>query len=323
MPDAVCVPDPDLGERLCAAVPGVEVVVWDGHEEPPDGLDRVSVVVPPYPSASWTAAQFARLPAVAVLQVLSAGYEVWLPIAPPGVTICNGRGVHGSSTAELAVTGLLMHWHAMPALADQQRAQRWEPVQAETAWGRRVVVVGAGDIGSTVAAALQLFGARTTLCGRTARDGVAPVTDLAELCAGADALVLAVPLDDSTRGLVDAALLARLADGAVVVNVARGPVVDTAALLAELQSGRLRAVLDVTDPEPLPAGHPLWSAPGLVLTPHVGGGAVGWRDRAGQLVADQARRWLEGRQLDNVVRPGTATTPGTPTPGTPTRRGAR
>jgi phosphoglycerate dehydrogenase-like enzyme len=311
----VCVPDAGFADRLRAAAPEAEVVVWDGHAEPPPELDRVSVVVPPYPKAGWTAEQFTRLPAAAVLQVLSAGTEAWLPLAPPGLTICNGRGVHGSSTAELAVTGLLSHWHALPALAEQQRAHRWEPVQAETAWGRHVVVVGAGDIARTVAAALQVFGARTTLCGRTARDGVAAVADLPELCATADALVLAVPLDDATRGLVDAALLARLPDSAVVVNVARGPIVDTAALLAELVSGRLRAVLDVTDPEPLPADHPLWAAPGLVLTPHVGGGAVGWRDRAGQLVADQVRRWLDGRPLENVVRPGTATTTDAPTAG--------
>ena len=302
----VCVPDGDLADRLRAAVPEADVVVWNGHADPPEGLDRVSVVVPPYPEAGWTAEQFTRLPAATVLQVLSAGTEAWLAIAPPGLTVCNGRGVHGSSTAELAVTGLLSHWHALPVLAEQQRAHRWAPVQAETAWGRHVVVVGAGDIARTVAAALQVFGARTTLCGRTARDGVAAVADLPQLCATADALVLAVPLDEATRGLVDAALLARLPDAAVVVNVARGPVVDTAALLAELVAGRLRAVLDVTDPEPLPADHPLWAAPGLVLTPHVGGGAAGWRERAGRLVADQVRRELDGRPLDNVVRPGDA-----------------
>jgi phosphoglycerate dehydrogenase-like enzyme len=313
----VCVPDEDFGAALRADVPGVEVLVWDGHDTPPDGLDRVDVVVPPYPSARWTDAQFARLPHLRVLQVLSAGSEAWLPLAPPGVTVCNGRGVHGSSTAEVAVAGLLAQWHRLPELADQQRRGVWQPLQGTSADGRRVVVLGAGDIGATVAAALRVFGAEVTLCGRSARPGVAPAADLPALCADADALVVAVPLTEETRGLVDAALLARLPDGAVVVNVARGPIVDTAALTAELMSGRLRAVLDVTDPEPLPAGHPLWQAPGLVLTPHVGGGTVGWRDRARRLVAGQVRAVHDGGSLANVVRRAGAPDPVPPPGGTP------
>lgn len=300
----VCVPDAGFGEGLRAAVPGIEVIVWDGHRVAPDGVGRAQFVVPPYPSTPWSDHQLARLRAITVCQVLSAGYEPWLPLLPAQVTLCNGRGIHGASTAELAITGLLMHWHHLPALAENQRRHGWQPVQGETVMGKRVLVLGAGDIGMHTATVLRALGAEVTLAGRRPRPGVAPVTELPQLCGAHDALVIAVPLSEQTRGLVDGGLLARLPDGAVVVNVARGPVVDTAALLRELSSGRLRAVLDVTDPEPLPPDHPLWDAPGLIITPHVGGGTVGWRDRAQRLINDQVLRFVTGDPLQNVVRPG-------------------
>jgi phosphoglycerate dehydrogenase-like enzyme len=234
---------------------------------------------------------------------MSAGFEGWLPVTPAGVTICNGRGVHGASTAELAVTGLLMHWHDMPVLLEQQRAHRWQATTRDSARDKDVLVLGAGDIAGKVAEVLATLGARTTLVGRKQRDGVRSVDDLPQLCAGRDALVVAVPLTEQTRGLVDAALLARLPDRAVVVNIARGPIVVTDDLVRELSARRLRAVLDVTDPEPLPAGHALWDMPDLILTPHVGGGAAGWLELAQRLVIEQVRRYLSGEPLDNVVRP--------------------
>lgn len=306
----VCVPDEPFGRVLAEALPKVDVVVWDGDGPPPQTLASVEFLVPPYATSSWTSEQLAHFTGVRAIQLMSAGYEAWLPIlpaAPADVVLCNGRGVHGSSTAELAITGLLMHWHDMPVLLDQQREHRWLAHDRDTARDKSVLVLGAGDIGAKVADVLSVLGARTTLVGRHARPGVHAVDELPDLCEGQDALVVAIPLTEQTRGLVNAALLARLPDRAIVVNVARGPIVVTDALVQELATRRLRAVLDVTDPEPLPADHPLWNMPDLILTPHVGGGAAGWRELAERLVVEQVRRFVAGEPLENIVRqPGSA-----------------
>jgi phosphoglycerate dehydrogenase-like enzyme len=167
-----------------------------------------------------------------------------------------------------------------------------------------VLLVGAGDIGERIKAAVEAFGADTALVARTAREGVQPITGLAALLPDSHVVVIAVPHTPETHRLVDAAFLAAMPDGALLVNIARGGIVDTDALLAELMSGRLRAFLDVTDPEPLPAEHPLWSAPNLLLTPHVGGGTRGWEDRAYRLVREQVLRLRDGEPLENQVTAG-------------------
>jgi phosphoglycerate dehydrogenase-like enzyme len=159
-----------------------------------------------------------------------------------------------------------------------------------------VVILGYGSIGRAVGERLRSFGVRLETV-RTANLG-----DLPRLAAEADVLVVLTPLTTETRGLVDAALLGRMRDGALVVNAARGGVVDTDALLAELASGRLRAALDVTDPEPLPPEHPLWTAPGTLLTPHVAGNSPHAIERAASLIADQIRRYMAGEPLVNRLR---------------------
>jgi phosphoglycerate dehydrogenase-like enzyme len=167
-----------------------------------------------------------------------------------------------------------------------------------------VLVLGAGDIARHVAAALRVFDADVTLVGRTQREDVRTLAELPQLLPSAHAVVIAVPLTEQTSGLVDAGFLAALPDGAMVVNVARGRIVDTDALLAELERGRLSAFLDVTEPEPLPPGHPLWHAPNVLITPHVGGGTTGWRRRGYRLVREQLRRFAAGEPLLNTVTEG-------------------
>jgi phosphoglycerate dehydrogenase-like enzyme len=299
----ICLPDELSRHWLTDSASADTVLVWDGVGAPPAGIEQVEFLVPPYRGGAWSTAVLAQLPALRLIQLLTAGTDPWIEVTPAGVLLCRGGGLHGSSTAELAVTGLLMHWLSMPILFSQQTAHRWQRVGRETSTGKRVLIVGAGDIGSHVARVLRALGCVVSLVGRTARDGVLPAADLLGLVPDHDALVVSTPLTAQTIGLVDAELLALLPDRAVVVNVARGPIVVTADLLAELRSARLRAVLDVTDPEPLPPGHPLWSAPGLILTPHVGGGAIGWMDRAGALVRDQLRRFQQGEPLTNLVGP--------------------
>lgn len=297
----ISLPTPDAPEHVGELPPDVEVVIWDGTGQPPPGAERVEFFVARYDAPPPPADALTRLPALRVVQLSSAGYEAWEPLLPEGVRLCNGRGVHGASTAELAVAGLLATLRELPAFLDAQRAHDWRDAQTEGVTGKRVVVVGAGDIGRRVADALRPFDAEITMVARTARDGVLGIDELGGLLPRTDVLVLALPASSDTERMVDAEFLAALPDGAVLVNVARGRIVDTDALLAELTSRRLRAFLDVTDPEPLPAQHPLWDAPNLLLTPHVGGGTHGWQQRAYRLVREQIQRYARGEPLANVV----------------------
>lgn len=238
---------------------------------------------------------------VEVLQTLSAGVEAWLGTLPESVSLVNARGAHGGSTAEWAVTVLLALRRGIPGFVRQQDRGEWHDVGSPGLPGAHVVVVGAGDLGEQTRVRLDGFGCTVTLVARTARDGVRGIDELPDLLPDADAVVLVVPLTDDTRGLVDAAFLARMKDGAALLNAARGPVVDTDALLAELQAGRLVAGLDVTDPEPLPAEHPLWQAPGLLLTPHVGGNTTGYEERAWGVARNQLLMLARGERPSNTV----------------------
>jgi phosphoglycerate dehydrogenase-like enzyme len=300
----VSLPEADAVELVAPLPDDVEVVIWDGLSDRPAGADSIELFVGRYNAGPPAAEVLAGLPSLRVVQLLSAGVEPWLPVVPDGVQLCNGRGIHGASTAELAVAGMLAVLRELPAFLDAQRAGRWEKHDADGLDGRRVLVLGAGDIGSRVAAAVEALDAEVTLVARHRRDGVRALDEVPGLLPETDVVVIALPNTPQTEGLVDAAFLGRLPDGALLVNVARGPIVDTDALLAELQSRRLRAFLDVTDPEPLPDAHPLWQAPNLLLTPHVGGGTRGWRPRAYRLVREQIERLVAGDELVNQVTAG-------------------
>jgi phosphoglycerate dehydrogenase-like enzyme len=217
--------------------------------------------------------------------------------------LCNAQGVHDASTAELAVGMMIGAQRRFAALVRAQDRQDWDMRESLALADQRVLVIGAGSIAHALEARLRPFEVDVTLVGRTARDGIASTDDLPRLLPDADIVCLLLPLTDQTRGLVDAEFLARMRDGALLVNVARGRIVVTDALLAELTSGRLRAALDVTDPEPLPPGHPLWSAPNLFITPHVGGASSAMWPRAYRLVSEQLRRYVTHEPLLNVVSP--------------------
>ena len=298
-----------LAERLSPAQlgDGVEVVAWEGRLPVPPEAARAEVWVPPYAgglSADEVTAAVADLPHLRVVQLLSAGVEPWPGLLPAGVTLCAGRGIHGASTAELAVALVLTLVRDLPRYAAQQSGRTWRPHRTTSVAGRRVLVLGAGDIGSRVAEALSALDADVVLVARRSREGVRTLADLPELLPSVAVVVVAVPRTPETDGLVDTEFLRALPDGAVVVNVARGAVVDTAALTAEVAAGRIRAGLDVTDPEPLPEEHPLWGLVGAVITPHVGGGATGWVERAEELVVDQVARLRRGEALRHVVADG-------------------
>jgi phosphoglycerate dehydrogenase-like enzyme len=299
-PTQVCLPD-ERARELVGEVSGVRVVVWDGSLPVSPEVAATEFLVGRYPGGPLSAEQLSHLPHLRVIQLMSAGADSWLPVVPPGVVLCSGRGVHGLSTAELAVGLVLSIVRELPRYLLQQAEELWQPGPRESLSDKRVLVVGAGDIGGHVGEVFTALGAFVTLMGRSARAGVIGLDQLGDVLPDQDVVVLAVPLTAQTTGLVDQEFLALLKDGAILVNVGRGATVVTAALVAELATGRLRAGLDVTDPEPLPPGHPLWHSPGLVLTPHMGGGTRGWDVRGYRLVRTQLERLTSGQPLLNVV----------------------
>ena len=273
----------------------------DATEQWPDSYVDCEFYVPSYRFSRRVVTVIPSMPKLKVVQTLTAGVEHVMPHVPDGVTVCNAAGVHDAATSELAV-GLMIG--AQRRFADLVRAQDehvWDQQMAGAVADRNVLVIGAGNIGRAIERRLAGFECEITLVGRTAREGVRGMSELPALLPQADVVVLILPLTDETHGLVDRAFLAVMKDGALLVNVARGAIVVTDDLLAEVSTGRLRAALDVTDPEPLPADHPLWEAPGVVLTPHVGGASDAMWPRSYRLVAEQLRRLAQGEPLLNVV----------------------
>ncbi|MEV0156425.1 2-hydroxyacid dehydrogenase [Micromonospora sp. NPDC050686] len=300
----------EAGRELLGEVPAdVTVEVAADLERLPSDPAGVRFWVPPFLSSGDVTGLLRRLPDLRVVQLLTAGADVWAGRVGPGVTLCDGRGVHDSATAEWVVTAILSQLRGFPALARAQARREWayaEVTPTDELAGKRVLIVGAGSIGRAVRDRLAPFEVDFTLVARTARpnEGVHPVDELPRLLPEADVVVVLVPLTDRTRGLVDEKFLAAMPDGALLVNAARGPVARTSALVAELSTGRLRAALDVTDPEPLPADHPLWELPNVLLTPHVAGSVRGLLPRAYRLVGAQLGRFVAGEPLDNVVVDG-------------------
>jgi len=299
----VLVPSGALAAAVEAVSPRVRAHRVDPADGPPSGDAALARIWVPRPGGATLPdeAFFAALPGLRLVQLPSAGAERFAGRLPEGVVLCNARGVHTPSTAEWAVTAVLAAQRGIPFFVREHDAGRWSPATHRSLVGARVLVVGAGDIGRAVGRMLAGFDVELTYVARTARDGVRGTADLPELLPHADVVILVVPSTPETAGMVDAAFLAAMPDGALLVNAARGVLVDTDALVAELSAGRLRAALDVTDPEPLPPEHPLWSAPGLLLTPHVGGSVPGTDARVAAAIADQVRRVVAGQPPVNVV----------------------
>jgi phosphoglycerate dehydrogenase-like enzyme len=300
----VWLPEHDAVSLMGGLPAGLVADVWTGGEQLPDSADEVEVVVLPFGVPSARMPVLAKLPRLRLIQLMSAGAENIIPFVPSGVTLCNARGAHDPAVAEWITAVILAQVRQLPRFLAAQQAGTWDPVRSESLAGKTVLIVGYGSIGEAVERRLAPFGVTIERIARRPRPGVPRVISmdgLPEVLPRADIVILLVPVTPATTGLVDAHFLARLHDGALLVNAARGSIVDTAALLAELSSGRLRAALDVTDPEPLPEGHPLWSAPGLLLTPHVAGAMTTTMSQVMALVKDQLARYAAGEPLRHVV----------------------
>ncbi|MET7283052.1 2-hydroxyacid dehydrogenase [Kribbella sp. NPDC005582] len=269
-----------------------------------DGPEGAEFFVPGYMVGVDLPAAFAAMPELKVVQLQTAGYEAVLPHLPEGVTLCNARGVHDASTAELTVGLILASYRRLPRAVRNQELGVWPTDYVEmddSLADRTVLIVGYGSIGEALERRLAGFECEVIRVARRPREGVHPTTELPDLLPRADVVVLLTPATDETRGMVDAKFLAQLKDGALLVNVARGVIVDTGALVAELGTGRISAALDVTDPEPLPSGHPLWSAPNVLINPHRGGASTAFEPRVARLVRAQLERFAQGEALVNVV----------------------
>ena len=266
------------------------------------GMRGLGLLVPPYMGPAEELSIMATLPDLDVLQLLTAGFEHALADAPAHITVCNAAGVHDASTAELALGLILASQRGIDHFARAMPDGRWEHQRFASLADRSVLVIGAGGLGQAIERRLLACEASVTMMARSARPGVRAISELDTVLAQMDIVILAVPLTPQTHHLVDAGFLRHMVRGALIVNMARGPVVDTEALTEAVRHGAVRAALDVTDPEPLPADHPLWRLPGVLISPHVGGNSSAFVPRAIALVEDQIRRWIDGEPLRNVVR---------------------
>jgi phosphoglycerate dehydrogenase-like enzyme len=287
--------EPALEAVRARAPENVEVLLADDTVD----LETVDFLVP----GSVSPELLGRMPALtrlAVVQVLSAGTDWVEPYVPAQATLCSARGARDAPVAEWVLGALL---GVTSQLLECARLQTWTKRGIVDLGEWQVLIVGMGSIGRRIQQYLAPLGTEVVGVASRARDDLHGIDELPELLPAADAVVVLTPLSDATRGLIGAGELAAMRDGAVLVNAARGPVVDTDALVDEVTTGRLRAVLDVTDPEPLPDGHPLWSASGvLAITPHVAGDSPAGNARAAELAGAQLARWCAGEELLNVVR---------------------
>ena len=297
----VSVPDQKMQDALEES-DGVELVLWDLTGPAPDG--RLDLLVPPYMGKPEVLAALDGVD-VGLVQSQSIGYDGVASVLPPGCVFANAAGVHETSTAELAVGMMIASQRGIPDFVRNQASGAWDNSQRPSLADRRVLLVGYGGVGKAIEARLLPFETHITRMASREREDAAGtifgIDSLYEQLPLHDIVVVSVPLSEDTRQLVDRKFLAAMPDGGLLVNVARGPVADTDALLAETSSGRLRAALDVTDPEPLPADHPLWTTPGVLITPHVGGASSAMFPRMVKLVKKQIGLLLDGKEPANVV----------------------
>ncbi len=288
-------------EAVAPLPPGVELHLVPRKGPLPAEFYEAEFLIPPYGSRRVLEA-LPKLEKLRVIQANSSGVEWLLPHVPAGITVCNAKGTRDVvvsewvTTAILAMTKDLAHWQR------QQEAGAWKPALLNELAGSQVLIVGYGSIGRAVEDRLAPFGVSVERIARRTRPGVFGVDRLAERLPLADVVVLLLPSTPATNGIFDRATLERMKPGALLVNAGRGTVVDTEALVDAVSEGRIRAALDVTDPEPLPADHPLWRLPGAFLTPHLAGDSEASERRVYELIGAQVRRYVRGEPLANVVR---------------------
>ncbi|MFC4224083.1 2-hydroxyacid dehydrogenase [Lysinibacter cavernae] len=298
----VSVPGKTLLNLVSPAPEGVEYVLWDLDSPAP--ASHIDIVVPPYMGATPKLKALDGI-TTQLVQSQSIGYDGVSDVLSAGHRFANASSVHEASTAELTLALILALQRGIPDFVHAQAAGKWAPQRLKSLADSRVLIVGYGGVGKAIEDRLIPFEVTIDRLARTARDTehgpVHAMTELHNFIGTADIVILAMPLTPQSEGLVDDAFLSSMAEGAMLVNIARGPVVNTDALVEHLGRGRLRAALDVTDPEPLPEGHPLWSSPNLLISPHVGGASSAMMPRMAALLRRQIDHLLKGEEPENVV----------------------
>ncbi|CAH0190955.1 2-hydroxyacid dehydrogenase [Plantibacter cousiniae (nom. nud.)] len=295
----------DLREEVLSQGPlpeGVEFVEWDLRAEPP--VEHIDLVVPVYLGSNKPLANVAAV-TPKLVQVQSIGYDGLADLLPAGITLANAATVHEASTAELTVGLILASQRGIPDFVRAERTGEWLQSQRPSLADRRVLLIGYGGVGAAIEERLLPFEVEVTRVASSAREDergpIHGIDELPGLLPHAEIVIVVVPLTDGTRGLIGDDFLAALPDDALVVNVARGPVADTDALVEHATSGRIRLALDVTDPEPLPADHPLWSLPNVLVSPHIGGATSAMLPRMARLLRRQIEHLLADEEPENIV----------------------
>ena len=287
--------------RSLGALPeGVELHLIPDGSLPPKEILEAEFLIPPYDSHP-VLQLLGQMPKLAVVQAISAGTDWLLPSVPPGITVCSARGTRDIAVAEWVLGAIFAMEKRLPTFFQHQREHVWSHELLEEIAGKRALLVGYGSIGRHVGDRLTALGVQVEGVASKARADIHGVEDLPRLLGAADIVVLTVPLTPLTRHLFDDRMLSLMRPAALLVNASRGAVLDTDALLTHLASGHIRAALDVTDPEPLPREHPLWDAPGVLITPHLAGDSPQAEDRVYRFIGEQIRRYAKGEPLENVV----------------------
>ena len=281
---------------------GMTHLQTDGFVPSAAQLDEIEFYVPSYMGGIKTIEIIPQMKKLKAVHYNQAGYEDILPHIPEGVTLCNGSGLHNVSTSELAIGLAIASRRGFAEFMDNQKKGIWHRTRKPALADAHVGIVGYGHIGKRIASLLEMFETSVTAFTRSGSDGSVKISEFDEYLPKLDVIILILPLTAESKNFMSAARLKKMKDGATLVNVARGPIVDTDALVAELHTGRITAGLDVTDPEPLPAGHPLWSAPNVIISPHVGGDSGAFEPRARKMVQEQLSRIAKNEPLANHIK---------------------
>ncbi|NCZ76992.1 MAG: dihydrofolate reductase [Acidimicrobiia bacterium] len=267
-------------------------------------LSEITFYVPTYMGGRPALELTKKMKNLKVLQMPNAGYDDAIEYVRDGITLCNGKSIHDDSTAELAVGLTIASLRGFPDFVRNQDKSAWVHVKNQSINDKKIGIIGFGSIGSTIAKMLSGFSVEIIPFTQSGRDNTISISNLDKHLPTLDVVILILPLTAESKHLFNAQRLSLMKDGSLLVNVARGPIVDTDALVKELNSGRITAALDVTDPEPLPNDHPLWKAKGVLISPHVGGNTSAFEKRARKLIESQLQLLADGKSLNNVIVAG-------------------
>jgi phosphoglycerate dehydrogenase-like enzyme len=280
---------------------GMKLMQSDGFIPSTLQLADIEFYVPSYMGDIRTLEVIAEMKNLKIVQYSQAGYDDILPHIPNNVILCNASGLHDVSTSELAIGLAIASRRGFTQFIDNQKKGLWHRQTKPTLADSHVGIVGYGHIGKRIASLLEEFETKVTPFSRSGNDGAVKISEFDNFLPDLDVIILILPLTHESKHFINADRIKKMKDGATLINVARGAIVDTNALIAELHTGRITAGLDVTDPEPLPEGHPLWSAPNLIITPHVGGDSAAFDPRARKMVEEQLERLAQSKPLLNQI----------------------